>query len=150
MAAAALPTRFGLLLYPQWEVLDVFGPAEALNVLSRPEFGAGYKHFSLSIISTTLEPVPAMAAGNPFQQALTPTHTVDNAPPLDVLLVPGGLGSGSKDTDPLVKFIRDRYPSLMYLITVCTGADLAARAGVLDGRKATTNKAAWVAPTPFP
>jgi putative intracellular protease/amidase len=117
-------------------------------VLTRPEFGEGNQHFSLSIISATLEPVPTMAPGSLFQQTLTPTHTVDNAPPLDVLLVPGGLGSSDKDTDPLVEFIRERFSSLMYLITICTGADLAARAGVLDGRKATTNKSVWVMPPP--
>jgi putative intracellular protease/amidase len=58
--------------------------------------------------------------------------------------VPGGIGSDHEGTDKIAEFIRYRYPSLKYLITVCTGADLAARAGVLDGRKATTNKKVWV------
>jgi transcriptional regulator GlxA family with amidase domain len=42
-----------------------------------------------------------------------------------------------------IDFVRTTYPNLQYLITICTGAGIAARAGVLDGRKATTNKAAW-------
>jgi putative intracellular protease/amidase len=49
-----------------------------------------------------------------------------------------------KDTDKLVGFIKERFTKLMYLITVCAGTDLAARAGVLDGRKAMTNKPVWV------
>jgi transcriptional regulator GlxA family with amidase domain len=44
------------------------------------------------------------------------------------------------DNSKLINFIRNRYPKLQYLITVCTGAALAAQAGVLDGHNATTNK----------
>lgn len=78
-------------------------------------------------------------------QSIVPTHTFANAPELDVLLVPGGQGSRGSSPSILetIAFIRDSYPKLKYLITVCTGAGLAARAGVLDGRSATTNKKSW-------
>lgn len=46
-------------------------------------------------------------------------------------------------SDPAVEFIRKTYPKLKYLLTICTGAGVAAKAGVLDGKRATTNKAAW-------
>ncbi|KAF7373021.1 Class I glutamine amidotransferase-like protein [Mycena sanguinolenta] len=49
----------------------------------------------------------------------------------------------SEASETTITFIRNIFPSLKYLITVCTGAGLAARAGVLDGRNATTNKAEW-------
>ena len=42
-----------------------------------------------------------------------------------------------------IAFVKERYPCLQYLITICTGAGIAARAGVLDGKYATTNKRAW-------
>lgn len=138
------PTRFGVILYPKFEVLDVFGPLEALNTFSRPPLCDGHEKFSLSVISSALEPVHSMPKGNPFNQSVVPTHTFTDAPPLDVLLVPGGLGSDDKGTEEAVEFIKERYPTLQSLITVCTGADLAARAGVLDGKRATTNKMAWV------
>ena len=48
------PKSFGVLLYPQFEVLDVAAPIEALNVLSRHK---GYEEMRLSIISKTLDPV---------------------------------------------------------------------------------------------
>lgn len=125
--------------------------------------------------------------GSVFSQQMLPTHTFATAPPLDVLIVPGGIGTRSLPaTQPIVAFIRRTFfspssssaadkPSLppsgdsasssspcnldrnhhqpgeggggggglQYLITVCTGAGLAARAGVLDGKRATTNKIAW-------
>ncbi|KAF6827574.1 DJ-1/PfpI family protein [Colletotrichum plurivorum] len=56
------------------------------------------------------------------------THNFANAPPLDILLVPGGSA---------------RYQELKFLLSVCTGAKHLAISGVLDGRRATTNKASW-------
>lgn len=84
-----------------------------------------------------------------FGESIVPTHTFDNAPELDVLIVPGGLGTRalSPQLDPLIAFIKERFPTLKYFITVCTGAGLAARAGVLDGKFATTNKKAWAETT---
>ena len=62
-----------------------------------------------------------------------------------MLIVPGGAGARAPDEDvgELVEFIRERFPKLRWLFTICTGSGLAARAGVLDGVKATTNKRAW-------
>ncbi|RMJ24047.1 DJ-1 PfpI family protein [Aspergillus sp. HF37] len=137
----ALPIRIGILLYPGFQALDAFGPLDALNVLS-------WTHpVTLSILAASLDPVStksprhAHAAG----QSIVPTHTFASAPPLDVLLVPGGLGSRGSGSEvaAAIQLIRDVYPSLKHLITVCTGSSLAARAGVLDGKRATTNKMAW-------
>jgi putative intracellular protease/amidase len=144
------PTKFGLLLYPGFEVLDVFGPLEALNVISRKDFlgisPVYIENVSLSIIAETNELVspgkPGMA-GSSLAQKITPEYTLENAPDLDVLLIPGGLGSGDV-SDVVIQWLQNIFPSLQYLITVCTGADLAARAGLLNGLRATTNKMAWV------
>lgn len=80
------------------------------------------------------------------------THSFADAPPLDILLIPGGGGSRylSAINDTAIEdFARERYPSLKYLLSVCTGSAFLAKAGLLDGRKATTNKAAWSFPTEF-
>ncbi|KFY25147.1 hypothetical protein V493_04811 [Pseudogymnoascus sp. VKM F-4281 (FW-2241)] len=141
-----LPLNFGVLLFPAFQALDVFGPLDALNLFSQQ------RKLNLALIAPTLDPVstasrhPAMNPFNSsFSESILPTHTFDTAPPLDVLLIPGGIGTRSPDPffDDHLAFIRSRFPKLRYLITVCTGAHLAARAGVLDGRKATTNKRAW-------
>ncbi|KAK1216253.1 hypothetical protein PQX77_021127 [Marasmius sp. AFHP31] len=142
---ASLPVDFGIVLFDSFDIIDVGGPFSALNLLSM-------RHpMNLHLIANTLDPVstkPRSAAMNPhnsnFSQSLVPTHTFSNPPEkLDVLFVPGGLGSRSPDLDNQIKFIRETYPKVQYLLSICTGAWLTARAGVLDNRNATSNKRSW-------
>lgn len=155
------PTRYGIILFPGFQALDVFGPLDALNTLS-------WSHkITLHVISKTLDPVSTQVhdptynrANSAFAQSVVPTTTFATIAPqsLDVLIVPGGLGTrpptphnnnnhdSASDEDHLreeVSFIKSTYPTLHSLITVCTGAGLAAQAGILDFRSATTNKRAW-------
>ncbi|KAJ1325682.1 cyclohexyl-isocyanide hydratase [Microdochium nivale] len=147
---ASIPVRFGMILFPAFTPLDVFGPLDMLNSLSLTQ------HMELFLIAKTLDPVSTrlknhQQANSSFSQSVVPTHTFANPPQdLDVLFVPGGAGTRAvKSPDPelrltdLIDYIRGTYPSLKYIVSVCTGAQLLAQAGVLDGRTATTNKAAW-------
>ncbi|TFK81226.1 class I glutamine amidotransferase-like protein [Polyporus arcularius HHB13444] len=146
------PSKAGILLFPGFEPLDVFGPVEALQMLSHAV------KFDLVWIGPTLDPVSTAPKdlmandptfknqGSSIDTRVVPTHTYDSPPDdLEVLLVPGGLGTREHwpSSAPAVTFIEKTYPKLKYLITVCTGAGLAARAGVLDGKRATTNKFVW-------
>lgn len=81
-----------------------------------------------------------------ISQTIFSQYTFETAPHVDVLLVPGGLGLRAQEdaNDTSVQdFIVDRYPSLEYLLGVCVGAVALAKTGLLDGRKATSNKAFW-------
>jgi putative intracellular protease/amidase len=138
------PRRFGILLPRAFAPLDVFGPVEILQALSRQT------HLELSLLGRTLDPVssePANAAMNKFNSsffpAVVPTHTYADGPAIDVLIIPGGAASRSPDLGPEIEYIKKIFPSLEYLITICTGAGIAAQAGVMDGHRATTNKGAW-------
>ena len=137
------PQNFGIVLFPNFEALDVFGPLDVLNYL------AFTKRLNLNIIAQTLDPVSngprAMTGvGSNVSESVVPTHTFDNPPEnLDVLLVPGGGGTRAPDLNRTIEYVRETYPKLKYIISVCTGATILARAGVLDGRHATTNKKAW-------
>jgi transcriptional regulator GlxA family with amidase domain len=77
---------------------------------------------------------------------LIATHDFETAPPLDVLLVSGGLGRLHLDElndREAENFIASRINTTEYILSVCTGAGFLARAGVLEGLSATTNKAAF-------
>lgn len=106
---------------------------------------------NLAIIAETLDPVSTKArsaamntTGSNFGESIVPTHTFANAPPLDVLIVPGGAGTRASDLNNTRAYIKNTFPSLQYLLTVCTGSALVASTGILDGKNATSNKAAWV------
>ncbi|KAI1140849.1 class I glutamine amidotransferase-like protein [Hypoxylon sp. FL0543] len=135
------PTRFAVALFPGFQALDVFGPLDILNILSKQT------PLSLYILSATLDPVSTKtsASGHSVGQAVVPTHTYADSPDdIDVLLLPGGGGTRDpENVQEVVDFVRGAYPRLRYLLTVCTGSAVAAKSGVLDGRRATSNKRAW-------
>jgi transcriptional regulator GlxA family with amidase domain len=142
--SAALPANWGVVVFPAFQAIDVFGPLDALNFLSRT------RQMNLSIIAGTMDPVstrtrhpPMNPFNSSFAQSIVPTHTFRNAPKLDVLLVPGGVGALAPDLDPLRDYIRRVFPSLQYVVGVCNGAGIMAEAGILDGKFATTNKILW-------
>lgn len=132
-------------MFPAFQSLDVFGPLDALNILSLS------RKLDLAVIANSTDAVstkPRSDGMDKFNssmaQSIVPTHTFANAPEdLEVLIVPGGIGSSAPDLEPLVDYIKQTYPKLKYLLSVCTGARFLARAGILDGRCATTNKRAW-------
>ncbi|KAB8254138.1 class I glutamine amidotransferase-like protein [Aspergillus pseudonomiae] len=132
------PLHFGVVLFPGFQALDAFGPLDCINVLSWSE------NVSLSLLASSLDPVTTKPPTLPgaIGQSIVPTHTFGTAPPLDVLLIPGGLGTtgDSPILQEIIIFIQRVYPRLKHLITVCTGSGLAAQAGVLDGKRATSNK----------
>ncbi|KAK2612054.1 hypothetical protein QQS21_001903 [Conoideocrella luteorostrata] len=131
------PANYGVLLFPGFQALDAFGPLDALNFLSRRT------RINCSVIAPTLDPVSTIdpAAPQTIGQHVVPTHSLSHLPEdLEVLLVPGGRGTRQiQPTECIVECLRQTYPRLRYLLTVCTGSSLAARAGILDGKKATSN-----------
>ncbi|VDB90064.1 unnamed protein product [Peniophora sp. CBMAI 1063] len=140
--------HFGVLVFTGFQALDAFGPLDILNTLAETQ------GITLSVIAYTLDPVTTkppssflkLPAGSNFAESIVPTHTFANPPKdLDVLIVPGGWGTRESTPELLsaLDFIRSTFTNLGHLFTVCTGSLLAARAGVLDGRNATTNKNAF-------
>jgi transcriptional regulator GlxA family with amidase domain len=78
-----------------------------------------------------------MASGG---MRVIPDVTFDNCPPLDILVVPGGWGTRQEINNPsLIGWIAERGKGVETLTSVCTGAMLLRRAGLLDERRATTH-----------
>ena len=124
----------GVVLFTDFELLDVFGPLEV--------FGHAKDFFR--IVTVAEQPGPVASTQGPRAVA---DHGLDDCPPLDVLLVPGGMGTRREvDNARLIDWLAARARSAELVTSVCTGAALLARAGVLDGRRATSNKRAfqWV------
>jgi putative intracellular protease/amidase len=128
-----VPLRYGLLLFPQFEILDAFGPIEALNTLAHSSSFPWRDDLDFAIIAETLDPVssgPVKGDPSPFNpriaQSVVPTHTFANAPDLDVLIVPGGFGTGPKltgsefdpDVDAVVDYIATVFDKIEYLISM--------------------------------
>lgn len=146
------PTSFALVLFPGFQLLDACGPLDLLNTLAETEH-----ELSLSIWSTTLDPVPTKHPSvfdeNPrFSESIKPTHTfaqiLESQVETDVVIIPGGTGTRiPKDSIlPTLEFLKS-YLSSGYLkhsiFTICTGSRLLAQTGYLDTLKATTNKRAF-------
>jgi transcriptional regulator GlxA family with amidase domain len=130
------PKTVGVVLFAGFELLDVFGPAEAY--CSRELNDA----FQLLLIAEARGPITS--AQGP--QAVA-DYSFSNAPPLDLLMVPGGMGTRREVDNPvLMTWLRTRAAEAKLVTSVCTGAGLLARAGLLDGHRATSNKFAfdWV------
>jgi putative intracellular protease/amidase len=111
---------------------------------------------TLSIISEKLGPVTSaspphtlpdgtiVSTINQVNSYTIATHTPQDAPHLDLLLVPGGFGSWELGSEPWIEeFIRERFDDTDYIASICTGSMSLAKAGVLEGKRATTNKWAW-------
>ena len=127
-----------------FDVLDVMGPTEVLQFVS-----SSFKT-DIAYIAETMEPVttrPTFASMNPLNSSvyplLAPTHTFETAPELDILIIPGGPGWRNPSLNATLEYIRKTAPKVKQVITICTGSALAARAGILTGKKATTNKSSW-------
>jgi transcriptional regulator GlxA family with amidase domain len=127
--------RLGAVLYPGFELLDVFGPLEM--------FGNMTGTIEIAIVAQRKGPVESAQGPSVLAK-----HGFDDCPHLDLVLVPGGIGSRDEVENPvMLDWLTRRVDEAEIAMTVCTGAALFARAGLLDGRRATTNKMVfhWVA-----
>ena len=112
-----------ILLFDRAEIIDFAGPWEVFG-------GAGYKVFT---VAEKLDPVNTV-----YGQKVVADYTFDNSPKADVLLVPGGGVSGAVANAKLIKWVQDNAKTSTYVMSVCTGAFILAKAGLLDGLTATT------------
>jgi transcriptional regulator GlxA family with amidase domain len=138
-----LPLTVGILIFDQVEVLDVAGPFEVFSVTRldeqrrQEEFSSS--PFRILLVSEKLGPVLAIGG-----LRFTPDVDIDNCPEeLDLLIIPGGMGTRKEvKNDNLLSWIANRASNTRLMASVCTGSSLLGKAGLLDGREATTH---WLA-----
>lgn len=125
-----------ILIFDDVEVLDFAGPFEVFNVTGEVIDPAPFNTYTVG-----LSAAPIKARG---QLSINPHFTIDACPPPNILLVPGGFGTRRLlDNQHLIHWLCEQHERVQYLLSVCTGALLLARAGLLNGLGATTHNTAF-------
>jgi cyclohexyl-isocyanide hydratase len=134
----AQPLQIGLLIFPKVTQLDFTGP---LQVFSGLPAATAKVHLTWKRI----EPVPSDSA-----LVLTPTVTFADCPQLDVICVPGGVGTDDLVNDQdVLDFVRAQAARAQYVTSVCTGSLVLGAAGLLKGYRAATHWSAMDHLSPF-
>ena len=117
----------GVILYPDFEVLDVFGPVE---------MWAYAPGLQVVFIAETAGPVRSAQGVSAVAE-----YGFANAPAMDIMMVTGGNGTRAQlNNAAYIKFVQDADKTTTLTTSVCTGSALLARAGLLKGKRATSNK----------
>jgi transcriptional regulator GlxA family with amidase domain len=124
--------RVVILVFEDAEVLDVCGPFEVFSI-------AGRRHdlvpFEVGLVA---EHPGSVALRNGF--SVNPQWTIDDCPPADLLVVPGGFGTRREMNNPvLLEWVRQRAETAELVLSVCTGSLILGKAGLLDGLEVTTH-----------
>ncbi|MEM8563389.1 MAG: DJ-1/PfpI family protein [Pseudomonadota bacterium] len=129
------PLSLGAIVYPGFEMLDLFGPLEMFSLL-------GPDKVRIHMIAQTKGPVTAaMSMDIEHGPKVLAEYDFEDAPALDVIMLPGGMGTLPELENPaMLSFLAERAKQATITASVCTGSALLAKAGVLDGYKATSNK----------
>jgi transcriptional regulator GlxA family with amidase domain len=121
----------GILIFDDVEELDFVGPWEVLASARQLTSGA------LDVMTLAERPGPVRAAKG---LRVLPDRILSEAPPLDVVLVPGGQGTRREVDNPaVVGWLRSVAPGCAWITSVCTGALLLHGAGLLAGKRVTTH-----------
>jgi transcriptional regulator GlxA family with amidase domain len=131
------PLDIAILLFPEVEVLDFAGPFEVFSVASRVAFrdlGLAHPAFLVHTVAATPAPV---AARHGLQ--VLPVASFADAPPCDVLIVPGGVVTQPLSDDATLAWVAETAGRARLTASVCTGAFILAAAGLLEGQVVTTH-----------
>jgi len=121
---------FGLLAFEDMEELDLVGPWEV--------FGMATIDLPGSQVVTVAERKQPVRCAHGLR--IVPDHDFADVPPIDVLLVPGGQGTRREVDNPaLVEWIAKTAAGCRWVTSVCTGALLLWKAGVVGNRRVTTH-----------
>ncbi|WP_424475471.1 DJ-1/PfpI family protein [Oceanobacillus kimchii] len=124
----------GILLFNEVEVLDFAGPFEVFSITTL--HNSNDKLFNVSTISENGELVTARNGLKVY-----PDYSFANHPSFDIVIIPGGYGAEEIEiSNPnVINWIKNQQAKVEFMTSVCTGALLLAKAGILDGKRATTH-----------
>lgn len=122
----------GIFLFNEVEVLDFAGPFEVFSITKVHE----EKPFTVYTVSQNGEMITARNG-----LKVKPDYSIEDLPPVDILIIPGGKGARENEVknDIIINWVRQQMKEVKLMTSVCTGALLLAKAGLLEGLKATTH-----------
>jgi cyclohexyl-isocyanide hydratase len=130
------PLQIGLLVFPKLTQLDLTGPLQVFSSVPGAQ---------VHLIWKRIEPVRSDSV-----LVLTPTTTFADCPQLDVICVPGGVGTDDMiDDKEMLDFLRRQAAGAKYITSVCTGSLVLGAAGLLRGYRAATHWTAMEYLAPF-
>ena len=132
---SALQHKVGIFIFDDVEVLDFCGPWEVFSVTGRPSNNA---YFQVYTMASTQQLITARHG-----LKVVPHYDLQNVPPPDILVIPGGLGTRVLlENKHVLSSLKTLAESAQLVLSVCTGALLLAKLGLLDHLKATTHHSA--------
>ena len=130
------PLQIGIVLFPRVTQLDFTGPLQVFSSVPGAQ---------VHLIWKRIEPVTSDSV-----MAITPTITFADCPQLDVVCVPGGMGTDDAVNDEeILAFVKKQAEGAKYVTSVCTGSLVLGAAGLLKGYRASTHWTAMEALAPF-
>ena len=133
----------GILIFENVEVLDFAGPFEVFSrtrTVPGPESRRSDDSAPFHVFTVAKSMAPVVATGGLI---VVPHHGFSDAPRIDLLVVPGGFGTRSLLHDEeTLEWIRRTAAAAQQVTSVCTGSLLLGKAGLLEGKRATTHWAA--------
>jgi transcriptional regulator GlxA family with amidase domain len=125
-AGRKVPRNVAIFLFDGVELLDFAGPADVFSAA-----GSGYKVYT---VAESTEPIVSQG----FVKVV-PEFSILNCPKPDVLVIPGGNTSAPLASSEVIAWIKGASENTEVTMSVCTGAFILAKAGLLDGQQATTH-----------
>ena len=124
--------NIAIMIFDNVEVLDFAGPYEVFNVTAELNQPAP---FNVYTVAETAAPVRTRG-----KMSVNPNYSIYGMPPADILLIPGGYGTRALLRKPhMIEWLKAQSEKVELLLSVCTGSLVLAKAGLLDGREATTH-----------
>ena len=132
----ATTRNLAIVLFEDAEVLDFCGPYEVFSLANRE---SDLPAFNVFLVAEVKSPVVARNG-----LSVNPDFDFEDAPHVDVLLVPGGIGTRKQlENDRLLDWIRRTADVAEMVLSVCTGALVLGKAGLLNGLELTTHHVAY-------
>jgi putative intracellular protease/amidase len=123
------PRNLAILIFDGVQIIDYTGPYETFGHV----YGKDGPSFNIYTVSEKTAPIET-AMG----MSVNPKYSFENAPKPDVMLIPGGDVEGQLANPATIKWVQEKARDAEVVLSVCNGAFILAKAGLLDGLEATT------------